>query len=130
MNEKISPIIEQLKSLTLLEAAELVKLIEETFNVDTSASSSPMVMMSSSQNSLTSDTFEEKTEFDVSLEEVPTDKKIAILKVVRSLTGLGLKEAKDLVESSPQVIKEGISKEDADQIVKQLQDAGAKTSIK
>nr|UNJ16369.1 ribosomal protein L12 [Boldiaceae sp.] len=130
MSEKINAIIDQLKSLTLLEAAELVKHIEETFNVDASASSSGMVMMSPGQVSILPEVIEEKTEFDVLLEEVPADKKIAILKVVRSLTGLGLKEAKDLVESAPKAIKEGTSKDDADQIKKQLEEAGAKISIK
>nr|YP_009402713.1 50Sribosomal protein L7/L12 [Compsopogon caeruleus]ARX96066.1 50Sribosomal protein L7/L12 [Compsopogon caeruleus] len=130
MSEKIGVIIDQLKSLTLLEAAELVKEIEETFNVDASIPSGSMVMMSNAQTNPTIDVIEEKTEFDVLLEEVPADKKIAILKVVRSVTGLGLKEAKDLVESAPKVIKEGISKDDAQTLSKQLEEAGAKMLIK
>ena len=73
---------------------------------------------------------EEKTEFDVILEEFPSDKKIAILKVVRTITGLGLKEAKDLVESTPKSLKEGTTKDDAESIKKQLEDAGAKVTIK
>jgi large subunit ribosomal protein L7/L12 len=73
---------------------------------------------------------EEKTEFDVVLEEVPADKKIAILKVVRTLTGLGLKEAKDMVESAPKAVKEGIAKEAAEDAKKQLEEAGAKVSVK
>ena len=72
---------------------------------------------------------EEKTEFDVVLEEVPGDKKIAILKVVRGLTGLGLKEAKEMVESAPKPIKEGVAKEDAEDAKKQLEDAGAKVTV-
>jgi large subunit ribosomal protein L7/L12 len=73
---------------------------------------------------------EEKTEFDLVLEEVPADKKIAILKIVRTLTGLGLKEAKDLVEAAPKTVKEGASKDDVDAAKKQLEEAGAKVSIK
>nr|YP_010337371.1 ribosomal protein L12 [Pulvinaster venetus]UNJ16956.1 ribosomal protein L12 [Pulvinaster venetus] len=131
MSDKIIEIIDQLKSLTLLEAAELVKQIEETFNVDASASSGGMMMMAPVVgNAPVAEAVEEKTEFDVSLEEVPADKKIAILKVVRGLTGLGLKEAKTLVESAPKIIKEATSKEDAEEIKKQLEEAGAKISIK
>jgi large subunit ribosomal protein L7/L12 len=73
---------------------------------------------------------EEKTEFDVVLEEVPADKKIAVLKVVRTITGLGLKEAKDLVESTPKAIKEGTNKDDAEAVKKQLEEAGGKVAIK
>jgi large subunit ribosomal protein L7/L12 len=73
---------------------------------------------------------EEKTEFDVMLEEVPADKKIAVLKVVRSLTGLGLKEAKELVEAAPKPVKEGVSKDDAEDAKKQLEEAGGKVSVK
>jgi large subunit ribosomal protein L7/L12 len=73
---------------------------------------------------------EEKTEFDLILDEVPADKKIAILKVVRTLTGLGLKEAKDLVEATPKAVKEGASKDDVNAAKKQLEEAGAKVSIK
>nr|ARO90902.1 50S ribosomal protein L12 [Corynoplastis japonica] len=113
MTTKISEIVDQLKSLTLLEAAELVKTIEETFDVDASASAGGM----------------EQTEFDVILESVPADKKIAVLKVVRSLTGLGLKEAKDLVESAPKTIKEKTSKADAEDISKKLEEAGGKVKI-
>nr|QUE28450.1 ribosomal protein L12 [Porphyrostromium boryanum] len=129
MSDKINTIIEDLKSLTLLEAAELVKEIEEVFEVDASAAASGgMVMMQGGGG--TSEEAEEKTEFDVSLEEVPADKKIAILKVVRSLTGLGLKEAKDLVESAPKVLKEGTSKDDAEEMKSQLENAGAKVTVK
>ena len=73
---------------------------------------------------------EEKTEFDVVLEEVPADKKIAILKVVRTLTGLGLKEAKEMVESAPKAVKEAVAKDAAEEAKKQLEDAGAKVSVK
>nr|YP_009397527.1 ribosomal protein L12 [Dasyclonium flaccidum]ARW66713.1 ribosomal protein L12 [Dasyclonium flaccidum] len=131
MSSKINNIIEELKSLTLLEAAELVKQIEEVFDVDASAvSSSSMVMMSGDVASTSDDKVDEKTEFDVILEEVPASSKIAILKVVRSLTALGLKEAKELVESTPKAIKESTSKEDAEEIKVKLEEAGAKVSIK
>nr|WGH13024.1 ribosomal protein L12 [Echinothamnion sp.] len=131
MNNKIDNIIEELKSLTLLEAAELVKQIEETFGVDTSVvANAGMVMMPSDTNHATVAELEEKTEFDVILEEVPAPKKITILKVVRSLTALGLKEAKELVESTPKIIKESISKEDAEEIKSKLEEVGAIVSIK
>jgi len=131
MSNKIDNIIEDLKSLTLLEAAELVKQIEEVFDVDASAiSNTGMVMMSPDGQSDSKEENEEKTEFDVMLEEVPAPKKIAILKVVRSLTALGLKEAKELVESAPKIIKDNISKEEAEEIKNKLEEAGAKVSIK
>ena len=131
MSNKISNIIEELKSLSLLEAADLVKQIEETFGVDASVSSaSGVVMMPAETSEASSDPIEEQTEFDVVLEEVPAPKKITILKVVRSLTSLGLKEAKELVESAPKVIKESTSKEDAEEIRSKLEEVGAKVSIK
>ena len=131
MVSKIESIIEELKSLTLLEAAELVKQIEETFDVDASTAAGPAVtMVAAGGNNDTSSNAEEKTEFDVVLESLDSSKKIAVLKVVRGLTGLGLKEAKELVESAPQNIKEGTSKEDAEEIKKKLEEAGAKVLLK
>nr|WCH56407.1 ribosomal protein L12 [Hypnea sp.] len=128
---KIDNIIEELKSLTLLEAAELVKSIEKTFDVDASAApASGMIVMPNTENTSNSNESQEKTEFDLILEEVPAPKKIAILKVVRSLTGLGLKEAKNLVESAPKALKEATSKEDAEEMKDKLEEAGAKVSIK
>lgn len=129
MSTKVENILEELKSLNLLEAAELVKQIEKTFDVDASASSGGM-MMSAPAVSPAASEVEEKTEFDVVLEEVPAPKKISVLKVVRSLTGLGLKEAKDLVESTPKVLKEGASKDDSEAMKKQLEDAGATVVVK
>jgi large subunit ribosomal protein L7/L12 len=126
---KVTDIIEQLKSLTLLEAAELVKEIEETFNVSATASGGGGVIMAAAAGAPAQEV-EEKTDFDLILEEVPADKKIAVLKVVRSLTGLGLKEAKDLVEATPKAVKEGASKEDVATAKKQLEEAGAKVTIK
>ena len=128
MTTKVDELIEQLKTLTLLEAAELVKQIETTFNV--SAAASVGAISIASPTSGVTQEVEEKTEFDLILEEVPADKKIAILKVVRTLTGLGLKEAKDLVESTPKNIKEGASKDDVETAKKQLEEAGAKVKIK
>jgi large subunit ribosomal protein L7/L12 len=122
----VDEILEKLKTLTLLEAADLVKQIEETFGV--SAAASAGVMMAAP--TAAAEEVEEKTEFDVVLEEVPADKKIAILKVVRGITGLGLKEAKEMVESTPKNIKEGVPKDDAEATKKQLEEAGAKVSVK
>ena len=125
---KINDILEQLKSLTLLEAAELVKQIEETFNVSATVavSSGPVVMAAAGP----AQEAEEKTEFDLVLQDVPADKKKAVLKVVRAITGLGLKEAKDLVEATPKNVKEGASKADVEAAKKQLEEAGAKVTIK
>jgi large subunit ribosomal protein L7/L12 len=128
MTTKVEEIIEQLKTLTLLEAADLVKQIETTFNVSASASVGAISIASPTAGAVQE--VEEKTEFDLILEEVPADKKIAILKVVRTLTGLVLKEAKDLVESTPKNIKEGASKDDVEAAKKQLEEAGAKVKIK
>lgn len=126
MTEKIDQIVEQLKSLTLLEASELVTKIEETFGVDASASAGPAMVMAAPT---AAEEVEEKTEFNVNLDEVPADKKIAVLKIVRTLTGLGLKEAKELVESAPKQIQEGVAKDAAEDVKKQLEDAGAKVSL-
>ena len=126
MSEKIDQIVEDLKTLTLLEASELVTKIEETFGVDASASAGGGVMMAAP---IAAEEVEEKTEFNLMLDEVPADKKIAVLKVVRSLTGLGLKEAKELVESAPKQIQEGIAKDAAEDAKKQIEDAGGKASL-
>lgn len=127
MSEKITQIVEELKTLTLLEASELVTAIEETFGVDASASVGGNVVMAAAPTA--AEEVEEKTEFNVTLEEVPADKKIAVLKVVRGLTGLGLKEAKELVESTPKVIQESLGKEAAEDAKKQIEDAGGKVSL-
>jgi large subunit ribosomal protein L7/L12 len=128
MSAVTDEILEKLKTLSLLEAAELVKQIEEAFGVSAAA---PVggVMMAAAPGAA-AEAVEEKTEFDVVLEEFPADKKIAILKIVREITGLGLKEAKDLVESTPKAVKEGTGKDDAEAIKKKLEDSGAKVSIK
>lgn len=129
MSAATDEILEKLKSLSLLEAAELVKQIEETFGVSAAAPVGGMVMAAPGA-AAGAEAEEEKTEFDVILDEVPADKKIAILKVVRAITGLGLKEAKDMVESTPKPIKEGTGKDDAEDIKKKLEEAGAKVSVK
>jgi large subunit ribosomal protein L7/L12 len=131
MSATTDEILERLKSLTLLEAAELVKQIEEAFGVSAAAPVGGMMMMApGAGGAAPAEEVEEQTEFDVVLEEVPADKKIAILKVVRTLTGLGLKEAKDLVEAAPKPVKEGIAKDAAEDAKKQLEEAGAKASVK
>ncbi|MEN9220098.1 MAG: 50S ribosomal protein L7/L12 [Thermostichales cyanobacterium SZTDM-1c_bins_54] len=138
MSERVQKILEELKALTLLEASELVKAIEETFGVSAAAPVGGMVMAAPVAAApgaapavpAPAEPVEEQTEFTVILEEFPADKKIAILKVVRELTGLGLKEAKDLVESAPKPIKEGVNKETAAELKKKLEEAGAKASIK
>ena len=127
MSEKIDQIVEDLKTLTLLEASELVSKIEETFGVDASASvGGPAMVMAATA----AEEVEEKTEFNVMLDEVPADKKIAVLKIVRGITGLGLKEAKELVESAPKVIQEAVAKDAAEDAKKQIEEAGGKVSLK
>lgn len=127
MSDKINQIVEELKTLTLLEASELVTAIEETFGVDASASMGGGVVMAAAPSA--AEEVEEKTEFNVMLDEVPADKKIAVLKVVRTLTGLGLKEAKELVESAPKMVQESVSKDAAEDAKKQIEDAGGKVSL-
>ena len=127
MSEKINQIVEELKTLTLLEASELVAAIEETFGVDASTvASGPAVMTTVGS----AEEVEEKSEFDIELTEVPAEKKIAVLKVVRGITGLGLKEAKELVESAPKIIQEAIAKDAAEETKKQIEEAGGKVSLK
>ena len=128
MSDKINQIVEELKTLTLLEASELVSQIEETFGVDASAAvgGGGVVMAAAAAPA---EEVEEKTEFNVMLDEVPADKKIAVLKVVRALTGLGLKEAKTLVESAPKQVQADVAKDAAEDAKKQLEAAGGKASL-
>jgi large subunit ribosomal protein L7/L12 len=130
MSAKTDSILEDLKTLTLLEASELVKGIEEAFGVSAAAPVGGMMMAAPGAGAAAAEEVEEQTEFNVILDEVPADKKIAVLKAVRELTGLGLKEAKDLVESTPKSVKEGIAKEAAEEAKKALEAAGGKVSIK
>jgi large subunit ribosomal protein L7/L12 len=127
MSAATDEILEKLKSLSLLEASELVSQIEETFGV--SAAASAGVVMAA-PGAAAGEAVEEKTEFDVILEDVPKESKIAILKVVRTITGLGLKEAKEMVESTPKALKEGVTKEDAEETKAKLEEAGAKVTVK
>jgi large subunit ribosomal protein L7/L12 len=129
MSEKLTNIIEQLKTLTLLEASELVKEIETVFGVDTSVSVASVAMPGAGA-AAPAEAAEEKTAFDVTLTEVPADKKIAILKIVRNVTGLGLKESKDIVDNVPKLLKEGATKEESESMKKELEAAGGKVTIK
>mmetsp|Transcript_23561 Transcript_23561/g.44485 ORF Transcript_23561/g.44485 Transcript_23561/m.44485 type:complete len:180 (-) Transcript_23561:39-578(-) len=125
---KVDDIVEELKGLTLLEASELVKAIEETFGVDASASAGAVVMAAPGGGGEEAAAAPEKTEFDVVLKEVPKEKKIAVIKAVRAITGLGLKEAKGLADN-PGKIVEGKPKDFCEDAVKQLEEAGAKAVV-
>ena len=125
-NEKITAIVEEIKSLTILELNELVKAIEEEFGVSAAA---PVAVAGAAVAGAAAPAAEEKTEFDVVLTGFG-DKKLGVIKVIREITGLGLKEAKDMVEGCPKTVKEGISKEDAEKIKAQLTEAGATVEIK
>jgi large subunit ribosomal protein L7/L12 len=129
MSAATDQILDQLKSLTLLEASELVKQIEEAFGVS-AASTGGMMMMAGPGAAAPVEEVVEQTEFDVVLESVPADKKIAVLKIVRELTGLGLKEAKDMVEAAPKAVKEGIAKDAAEDAKKRIEEAGGKVTVK
>lgn len=125
---KTDQILEDLKTLTLIEVSELVEKLEKTFNI--SASPAAGFVVGAAAAPAAAPVEEAKTEFDVILSEVPADKKLGVLKVVRTITGLGLKEAKDLVEAAPKPIKEKISKAEADSLQKQLEEAGGKVTVK
>ena len=130
MSTTTNEIIEKLKSITLLEAAELVSQIEETFGVDASA---PVVtggfMAAPGGGGAAQEVVEEKTTFDLILEDVPADKRVPVLKIIRNLTSLDLKEAKEAITSLPKEILKGVSKDDAEAGLKQLEEAGAKVKI-
>ena len=122
----VESILESIEKLTLLEAAELVKAMEEKFGVSAAAP----VAVAAAPAAAAAPAEDEASEVNVILASVPADKKIAVLKEVRAITGLGLKEAKDLVDAAPKAIKEGIKKEDAEAIKKQLEAAGATVELK
>lgn len=130
MSDKINQIVDGLKTLTLVEAAELVASIEETFGVDASSAAMGAPIAAVNAGGAQAEEAEEKTEFTVLLEGFPAAKKIAVLKIVRSLTGLGLKEAKTLVESAPKEVQTGVTKEVAEAAKKQLEEAGAEVALK
>ena len=121
-SEKSLQILEEIKGLTILEMADLVKALEEEFGV----SAAPVAVAAAGAAAPAA---EEKTEFDVVLAEIGA-KKLDVIKVIREITGLGLKDAKDLVESAPKTIKEALSKEDAEALKKQIEEAGAKVELK
>jgi large subunit ribosomal protein L7/L12 len=124
----IQTIVEQIKGLSLIEASELVKALEDTFGVS-AAAAAPVVVAGGAAAGAAPAPVEEKDTFDVILTSAGANK-INVIKVVRELTGLGLKEAKDLVDGAPKPVKEGVSKEDAEKIKKQLSDVGAGVELK
>ena len=123
-SEKIAALVEQVKELTVLELSELVHTLEETFGVSAAAAAvaAPAAGVAAAE-------VEEKTEFDVILKSAGASK-LGVIKVVRAATGLGLKDAKDLVDNCPKTLKEAISKEDAEKLVAELKEAGAEAEIK
>lgn len=128
MSEKIEKLLEEISSLTLVEAADLKKALEEKFGVTAAA---PVMMggMMPGAAAEAAPVQEEQTEFDVELTDVGANK-INVIKVIREITGLGLKDAKDLVEAAPKVIKEATSKADAEDLKKKIEEAGAKVTLK
>jgi len=124
---QIQQFVEQIKGMTVLELNELVKALESEFGVSAAAAAMPMAVAGALAAGA-AEQAEEKTEFDVVLEDAG-DKKINVIKVVREVTSLGLKEAKDLVESAPTKVKEGVSKQEAEDIKKKFTDAGAKVKV-
>ena len=123
-SEKIINIVEEIKTLTILELADLVKAVEEEFGVSAAAPVGVVAVAGAA-----APVVEEKTEFDVILTGFG-DKKLNVIKAIREITGLGLKEAKDLVEGCPKPVKEGVSKEDAEKVKAELEAAGATVEIK
>ena len=124
-SEKITNIVEEIKTLTILELADLVKAVEEEFGVSAAAPVGVVAVAGAAAAPVA----EEKTEFDVILTGFG-DKKLNVIKVIREITGLGLKEAKDMVEGCPKAVKEGVSKEDAEKVKADLEAAGATVEIK
>ena len=128
MSDKLQGIVDQIKELTLLEASQLVKLMEETFGVSAAAAAVAMPAAAAGGGEAAAPA-EEQTEFDVIL-QAAGGAKINVIKVVREVTALGLKEAKDLVEAAPKAVKEGVSKEEAETVRQKLADAGATVEVK
>ena len=125
MSDKVLKLIEDVKDLTVMELSELVKALEEEFGVSAAAP----VAVAAAPAAGAAAAAEEKTEFDVVLAEVGANK-INVIKVVREITGLGLKEAKEVVDGAPKAVKEGVSKDDAEDMKKKLEEAGAKVELK
>ncbi len=128
MAANLEKIVEDLSALTVLEAAELSKLLEEKWGV-TAAAAAPVAVAAAGGAAAGGDAAEEKDEFDIVLADAGGNK-IAVIKEVRAITGLGLKEAKDMVEKGGEVIKEGAKKDEAEEIKKKLEEAGAKVELK
>ena len=124
-SEKITAIVEEIKALTILELNELVKAVEEEFGVSAAAPVGVVAVGGAAAPAAA----EEKTEFDVILTGFG-DKKLGVIKAIREITGLGLKEAKDMVEGCPKPVKEGVSKDEAESLKKQLEEAGASVELK
>jgi large subunit ribosomal protein L7/L12 len=129
MNNKLNEIIEILKTLTLLETGQLITEIKEIFNINIDSNISLDKENSENQDIMLDDSNNKKVLFNVTLTEIPIDKKIAVLKIVRTITGLGLKESKDIVDNIPKLLKENIKKEDADKIKSELEAVGAKVQV-
>lgn len=129
MSATTDEILEKLKTISLFEAKELVAQIEETFGVDASAPAGGFSAAPAEAAAQAGETAEEKTSFDVILESISSDKRVAALKAIRSITSLGLKEAKDFTTSLPKAVKESISKEEAEAIKQQLEEAGGQVKI-
>ena len=123
MSEKITALIEEVKGLTVVELAELVHALEETFGVSAAAAAVAAPAAGAAEAA------EEKTEFDVVLKSAGANK-IGVIKVVRALTGLGLKEAKEIVDNAPKTLKEAVSKDEAEKIAAELKEAGAEVEVK
>ncbi|QBE70256.1 50S ribosomal protein L7/L12 [Synechococcus sp. WH 8101] len=130
MSAKTDEILESLKSLSLLEASELVKQIEEAFGVSAAASAGVVMAAPGAAAGGGAEAAEEKTEFDVVLESFEASAKIKVLKAVREATGLGLGDAKAMVEAAPKAIKEGVSKDEAEALKKAIEEAGGKVTLK
>ncbi len=126
MSEKVSEIVDKIKGLSLMEASELKKALEDEFGVTAAA---PVIVAGGGPAANGAAPVEEKTEFDVVLKAIG-DKKINVIKVVRAHTGLGLKEAKDLVDGAPNTVKEAVSKDEAEKLKKEFEEAGATVEIK
>jgi large subunit ribosomal protein L7/L12 len=119
-------ILESISNMTIMEVVDLVKMMEDKFGVTAAAP----VAIAAAAGGAAAPAVEEKTEFTVVLKAYPADKKVTVIKVIREITGLGLKEAKDLVEGAPSTVKEGVSKADSEKFKKQLEDGGAQVEVK
>jgi large subunit ribosomal protein L7/L12 len=120
-------ILEAISAMTIMEVVDLVKMMEDKFGVTAAA---PVAIAAAAGGGAAAPAAEEKTEFTVTLKAYPADKKVGVIKVIREITGLGLKEAKDLVEGAPSTVKEGVSKADAEKFKKQLEEGGAQVEVK